>query len=213
MERFISDARVWREPSRFHVYVLPDLHRDQALAGLIGKARTVMAGYPAIAAVPDAWLHATVQMVTGRAGDDITTGQREALTAAVQHRLGGVAPFTVTAGSALANRSGVVLDLDGDEPDEPWTALSSGVRDAITDVFGPGSTDYDPGPPHITLGYAHGPADSGEVQSALRRTVRPSHAPLHVDAVWVLDVIQDPARSEYRWRQPVARIPLHGSAR
>ena len=213
MDRFITAERIWPEASRWHVYVLPDLGTDTAFRRLVERSHTVLARHPALAVVPDAWLHATVQMVTGRAGADVTEAQRAALVAGLHEQAGGLAPFTATGGSVQANQTGVVVDLDLDLPGEPFAVLGERVRTAIRGVFGDEGVRYDPGTPHITLAYATGPADSGVMQSALRRTVRPSRAPLTVDAVWLLDVVQDPDRSQYRWHEPIARIPLRGGGR
>lgn len=210
MERFITAARTWPERSRWHVYVLPDLDADPDLRRLVGQSRAVLDRHPALSAVPDPWLHATMQMVTGRAGDDITGAQRAALIDALHERAGGLAPFTATAGAVLAGRSGVAVDLDQDLPGEPFAVLGERVRDAIGAVFGADGLRYDPGIVHISLAYATGDGDSGEVQGQLRRAVRPSRARLSVGAVWLLDVIQDPVRSQYRWHEPIARIPLRG---
>ena len=212
MERFITAERTWSERSRWHVYVLPDLDADPDLRRLVEQSRAVLARYPVLSAVPDPWLHATMQMVTGRAGDDITEAQRAALIGALHEQVGGLAPFTATAGSVLAGRSGVVIDLDQDLPGEPFAVLGARIRAAIGAVFGDDGLRYDPGIPHISLAYATGDGDSGDVQGHLRHAVRPARARLSVGAVWLLDVIQDPVRSQYRWHEPLARVPLRGTA-
>ncbi|MEV4516703.1 hypothetical protein AB0K00_48095 [Dactylosporangium sp. NPDC049525] len=212
MQRFITAERTWPEPSRWHVYVLPDLDTDADLRRLVEQSHAVLAGHPALSVVPEPWLHATMQMVTGRAGDDVTEAQRAALTGALHEHVGGLAPFTATAGAVLAGTSGVVLDLDQDLPGEPFAVLGDRVRAAIGAVFGADGLRYDPGVPHISLAYATGDGDSGEVQDHLRKTIRPSRARLSVAAVWLLDVIQDAARSQYRWHEPLARIPLRGTS-
>jgi hypothetical protein len=211
MERFITAERTWAERSRWHVYVLPDLDVDADLRRLVDQSRAVLAGYPMLSLVPEPWLHATMQMITGRGGDDITGAQRAGLIEALQEHVGGLAPFIATAGSVLAGRSGVVVDLDQDLPGEPFAVLGDRVRAAIGAVFGEEGLRYDPGIPHMSLAYAIGDGDSGEVQGQLRRAVRPSRARLSVGAVWLLDVIQDPVRSQYRWHEPIARIPLLGT--
>jgi len=211
MERFITAERAWAERSRWHVYVLPDLQADPDLRRLVEQARTVMAQYPVLAAVSDAWLHATMQVVTGRAGADITGEQGAALIEALREQVGGLAPFTAAAGPVLASRSGVLMDLDQDLAGEPFAVLSTNIGTAIRAVFGDDGLRYDPGVPHVTLAYATGDEDSGVVQSHLRRVVRPNRARLSVGAVWLVDVIQDVARSQYRWKEPLACIPLGGA--
>jgi hypothetical protein len=210
MRRFITAGRTWPERSRWHVYVLPDLDADADLRRLVGQSQAVLARFPGLSVVPDRWLHATMQMVTGRAGEDVTEAQRAALIGALHEHVGGLAPFTATAGSVLAGTAGVVLDLDLDLPGEPFAVLGERVRAAIGAVFGAGGLRYDPGTAHVSLAYATGDADSGEVQEQLRAAVRPARSRLSVGAVWLLDVVQDPARSQYRWHEPLARIPLSG---
>src|SRR4051794_8866986 len=104
MERFITAGRTWSERSRWHVYVLPDLDVDQDLRRLVGQSRAVLAESPVLSLVPQPWLHATMQMVTGRAGDDVTGDQRAALIDALHDQVGGLAPFTATAGGVLVGR-------------------------------------------------------------------------------------------------------------
>ncbi|MEV0566658.1 2'-5' RNA ligase family protein [Dactylosporangium sp. NPDC050588] len=211
MERFITAERTWAERSRWHVYVLPDLDADPDLRRLVRQSGEVLERYPAsMSIVPDRWLHATMQMVTGLAGDDVGEARRAALIGALHDEVGGLPAFTATAGAVQAGRAGVAVDLDQDLPGEPFAVLGERVRAAIRAVFGDDGLRYDPGIPHISLAYGMGAADSGEIQEHLRRTVRPGRARLTVGSVWLLDVVQDAARSQYRWHEPLARIPLRG---
>lgn len=210
VQRFIQGATVWPSGwTKLHVYVTPRPDRDVGLWRLIALSREVMADYPAVVMVPDEWLHATVQMVDGRPAADVDADQRAALVDALHHQVAAVPAFDVVVGPAMANRAGVLLDMDGDQPGEPWAVLSGRVRAAIGEVFGESALSYEPGPPHVTLGYAGGGEDSGIVQSRLRRHVRPGRAGMHVDAVILVDVIQDQAANAYRWTQ-IARVPLGG---
>ena len=144
MQRFITAERTWEERSRWHVYVLPDLDVDVDLRRLVERSRTVLDRYPMLSAVPDRWLHATMQMVTGRGGDDITGAQWAALVEALHERVGGLAPFTATAGAVLAGRAGVVIDLDQDLPGKLFAASASGFG-PLSAVFGDEGLRYDPG--------------------------------------------------------------------
>jgi hypothetical protein len=212
VQRFITGPVLWSPgETRLHVYVLPDLDGDPDLADLIRRSRNVIAGYPAIAPVPDGWLHATVQMIAGVPAAGVHAIQRALLVNALKTRLADVPAFTVTAGPPIATRSGVLLDVDGDQAGGPWTVMATAVRAAIADVLGAPALARDPGPPHISLGYGVGDEDSGVVSGALRRRVRPGRAPLGVRAVWLVDVTQDAERSEYRW-EPVSRIGLRAPA-
>nr|WP_205752342.1 hypothetical protein [Cryptosporangium phraense] len=141
------------------------------------------------------------------AGDIADPATAENLVATALQRLGAsmhrhradMAPSTLTAGFVLATASGVILDLDGDQPDEPWTELTDLVRTAFAEGLGADALSSAPSPPHLTLGYATGTDDSGIMQPRLRRQVRPSHAPLTIHAVDLVDVTQDDKNSEYRW--------------
>ncbi|SDT74538.1 hypothetical protein SAMN04489716_7013 [Actinoplanes derwentensis] len=106
---------------------------------------------------------------------------------------------TLTAGPALAATTAVMLDIDGDQPGQLWTTLTTSVRQAITDVLGSKAVANPPGPPHITLAYGIGDTDSGPIQGALRHRARPARAPLTIDAVYLVDVIQDPQQAVYHW--------------
>jgi hypothetical protein len=210
---FPTPALTWQPgETRLHVYACPDLNVDRELADLIGVAREVMAQFPPQIMVPvdDAWLHATVSMVSMPAASlDAPTRVRlaETLVAAVV----GVPAFQLTAGPALCGTGGVVLDLSGDQPGQPWDQLSTLVRRAILEVCGPQALRYNAGAPHISLSYAASHADSGPVQGRLRQAVR-ARAPFSVNEIRLLDVHQDAEAHLYTW-QSLARIPLAGSAR
>lgn len=211
MKRVMNRSTLWPAgETRLHVYLLPELHLDVDLARLVSACRSVTAAYPYITPVHDQWLHATVQMVTGRPADAVDDATRDRLAACLQAELADLPPFTVTAGSPIAGLGGVLLDLDQDLPGEHFHELYTRTRRAISTSLGAGAVDSVTLPPHVSVGYANADGDSGEVQSRLRRTVRPSHARMSVREVHLVDVVQDVARCEYRWR-PVARVPL-GSA-
>ncbi|MFF5225502.1 hypothetical protein [Dactylosporangium sp. NPDC000521] len=132
MERFITAERTWAERSRWHVYVLPDLDTDPDLRRLVAQSNEVLARYPsALSVVSEPWLHATMQMVTGVAGDDVGEARRAALISALHDEVGGLPPFTATAGAVQAGRAGVAVDLDQDLPGEPFAVLGERVRAAI----------------------------------------------------------------------------------
>lgn len=72
----------------------------------------------------------------------------------------------------------------------------------------PAAVGYPWGVQDLTVAYAH--ADSDAAQRILRR-VRPSHAPLHVEAVHLVDVTADAQAKTVTW-QHLAAIPLGGNA-
>ncbi|MDG4795206.1 2'-5' RNA ligase family protein [Micromonospora sp. WMMD1082] len=214
MQRFITGARTWATGTRkLQVYIVPDLTRDTALHDLVTRTRSVVRPdfSHCLAEVPDEWLHATVRAVAGIPSADISTAQRAAFTSALTDRLAAVPAFTSTAGPPMATMTSVLIDVDGDHRGGPWKALDSAVKAAIADVFGGAASAMDPSPAHVTIGYGVADEDSGRIQSALRKQVRPARARLSVDEVHVVDVEQDATASTYRW-ETVARIPLGAGA-
>lgn len=189
------------------VYALIDLDENPDLAALIRGCREVAAAYP-ITVVDDRWLHVTLEQVTDQHGQDIAPADRRKLADALRARLAATAPFAVTAGSPIANRAGILLDL---HPDDDLARLHREIRAAVHEVRGPGSTDYPVLPAHLTLAYAREETDSDAVQSKLRRSVRPSHARLGVDAVHLVEVRPDLNGKQITWdEQGAVTIPLGG---
>jgi hypothetical protein len=97
----------------------------------------------------------------------------------------------------------VICDLS---PDDGIADLHRRVRSVFRAVRGEVACQYEWGVQHLTIGYAHGEADSDEAQRRLRR-VRPSHAPLHIDEVHLVDVRADQEKRRITWER-VARVPL-----
>jgi hypothetical protein len=185
-----------------YIFVVPDLTRDTALAALVHGGQSAVKELP-ITPVPDHWLHITIDQVTGAVGRSITQTERDDLAAALREELARVEPLTLTAGSMLSYASGLICDLS---PDDGLTDLHHRVRSVINTVCPPEACRYEWGVQHMALGYAHGKADSDQVQRLLRR-VRPSHAPLHIGEVHLVDVTADHQIHQITWEH-LARIPL-----
>lgn len=206
MEAFFTARNRWPAGwTRLHVYLCPDLSTDRALADLIARTQTVLTGIPWLALVPVDWLHLTVQQISQPQAAQITPAQRQQLLDALGAHLAPVAPFQLTVGSVLVGASGVVADVDGDQPGQPLHDLHARTRTAISSVLGPAAIDRNAMPPHLGLGYGLGPGSSGHLQSALRRAVRPPHATMTVDRVHLVDVTQ--GTTGYTWTT-VGQVPL-----
>ncbi|WP_274036231.1 hypothetical protein [Streptomyces sp. MMBL 11-1] len=102
----------------------------------------------------------------------------------------------------------MIADL---HPDDQLAALHRAAREAIRTVRGDDAVRYPWGLQHLTISYARGEASSDDAQRILRR-VRPSHAPLHVTEVQLVDVTADSTSKTITWEQ-LAAIPLGGQAR
>ncbi|WP_188302200.1 2'-5' RNA ligase family protein [Streptomyces sp. CBMA123] len=186
MEKFVPKFQrsPWPDGARvLHVYAVPNLQVDHQLARLVGECRKAMLPFP-ITPIGDGTLHCTLEMVADTTADKITAEERGALLGALRKHLADAGPLEITAGSPVANRVGAFLDLS---PDDGLLDLRERVRAAIREVRGPGALLHDGGRPHISLGYSWATASSDELQTALRR-ISPSHAPVHVSGVQLLDV-------------------------
>ncbi|MFF8769361.1 2'-5' RNA ligase family protein [Kitasatospora sp. NPDC015120] len=215
MEKFVPkfQGAPWTDGARaLHVYAVPDLRADLRLAGLVRECRAAMRPFP-ITRLDDDTLHCTLDMIADTTADRITAGERGDLVTALREDLAATGPFEVMAGSPIAGLGGAFLDLF---PDDALVDLRERVRDAIRRTRGPGALRHDGGRPHISLGYAWTEGSSDALQTAFRR-ISPSHAPVRVRAVELLDVRfrlrPRPGRQsawELSWT-PVATVPLAGA--
>jgi 2'-5' RNA ligase len=190
--------------SALHIYVTVDLARNPDLAALVGGCRAATAGMP-LAHVADDWIHITLYQL-GLPADQVTVQERAALVRALRTRLEDVRPFTVTVGSAFSYSSRVMFDVG---PDGPLNDLRGRVAAAVGDARVPEASRRSTEVLHLTEAHATGTADSDQVQGLLWQ-VRPSHAPMLVDAVELVDVAADLEAKTIRWER-VARIPLIGA--
>lgn len=168
----------------FYAEVDWDDPRHEALARLVSAANAALldAGFP-ITPVEPRWLHITIDQVS-RPAHLIGQNDRDHLIEEVTTRLGSVAPFEISVGSLLSYHSGVIADLS---PDQQLAALHASVRDGIRAALGEDACHYSWGVQHLTTAYAHASADSDAAQRILRR-IRPSHAPLLISAIHLVDV-------------------------
>ncbi|MEU1283343.1 2'-5' RNA ligase family protein [Kitasatospora sp. NPDC005856] len=179
------------------VYALPDLAAGSALHALLADLRKALVGYPVLA-VPDDRTHITLDMVTSAPADAITGTERRDLAAELRAGVAGFGAITLQAGSPIAYRTGVRLDL---HPDGEPAALQHRVRSALHRVLGPDSTEYPLGILHATAAYAAADIDTDGLAQAIHR-VRPGHAPFTVSRIIVNEV--------YWQRVPVAGADLPG---
>ncbi|MFF4923497.1 2'-5' RNA ligase family protein [Kitasatospora sp. NPDC001261] len=186
--------RPWPDGLRaLQVYALPDLPAGSALHTLLAGLREALAGFPVLP-VPDERTHITLDMLTSAPADAVTDAERRDLADRLRAAVAGSGPVTLQAGSPLAYRTGVRLDL---HPDGELAALQHRVRGAVHRVFGPDSTAYPLGVLHTTAAYAAADTDSDELAQAIHR-VRPGHAPFTVNRIIVNEVF---------WR----RVPVPGT--
>ncbi|MER7844280.1 2'-5' RNA ligase family protein [Kitasatospora sp. NPDC096077] len=185
--------QLWSQGLRvLQVYALPDLPEGSALRTLLGDLRKSLAGFPVVP-VPDNRAHITLDMITSVPADAVGEAERCALADGSRAAVAGVGPLVLQAGSPLAYRTGVRLDL---HPDHRLADLQHRVRAAIHRVCGPDSTAYPLGVLHMTAGYAAADLDTDELAQVVHR-VRPGHAPVTVRRIELIEVY---------WR----RVPVDG---
>ncbi|MFI9159532.1 2'-5' RNA ligase family protein [Kitasatospora aureofaciens] len=192
------------------VYALPDLSAGSALRTLLGDLRKSLAGFPVVP-VPDDHAHITLDMITSTPADAIGEAERRELADRLRTAVAGTGPLVLQAGSPLAYRTGVRLDL---HPDHQLAVLQHRVRSAIHQVCGPDSTAYPLGVLHMTAGYAAADVDTDELAQVIHR-VRPGHAPFTVRRIELIEVYwqrvpvdgSDASGRRIRW-DTVAAVPL-----
>jgi hypothetical protein len=206
-----TDPETGEPTTKWHVYMCPDLDRDTELADLIDTAQAIAqkAAPGSVVPVERPWLHGTVHMID-RAASSLSGRDVSEFALSLARELGAFPMFTITARTVMATTGGILLDLDGDRPGEPWQQLTDIVGGTIQDHFGVDALKYGVHPPHISLGYCAQETDSGVIQSALRRA-RLLPAPVTVEAVHILDVRQFAAEHRYTWDlESAIPIPLGG---
>lgn len=205
MEDYFQNSTIWPPGwTKLRVYFVP---ATREIKPLIDAYRPVLARFPFVAPVPDAWLHETLAVVEGRPTATVTAAELTRLQTRLGERICALPEFTLLAGGAMATQYGVALDLT---PDHDYLTLQRAARAAVADVFGEDAARYDGGRPHLPIAYGAGFGDSGLVQGRLRNATDRRVA-LSVTDVRLVDVTRDAARRELRWRE-LAAIPL-GPAR
>ncbi|MFI5987657.1 hypothetical protein ACIBEA_43215 [Streptomyces sp. NPDC051555] len=186
---FKDGQNSWQTDSEtlLHFYAAVDWNdpRHKALSELVTTSNQALidAGFP-ITPVELKWLHITVDQISGRPANRIAQAERDKLITEVTDRLNDLAPIEVTVGSLLSYHSGVIADL---HPDQQLADLHHAAREGICAALGEEACQYHWGLQHLTTAYAYAEADSDAAQRILRRA-RPSHAPLHINAVHLVDV-------------------------
>lgn len=195
---FKRGTEIWPQgETLWHVYALPDLGRDTALKSLILGCRSALDGFP-LTMVDLPWLHVTIAQISDALGRATSEDELGALKTGLQAAIRPIEPFTIMVGTCLSYSSGTIFDLS---PDDGLNRLRDTVAEVIGRVRGPAARAYDPGVLHLTHSYASGDADSDVVQRRLRR-VRPSHAPMTIRSLWLLEVASDPEAKTITWAAP-----------
>ncbi|WP_429429165.1 hypothetical protein [Nocardia sp. GAS34] len=145
--------------------------------------------------------------MTDQVAGNIPAGERAALGDAISQALDGVPACLVQAGSCYCYRSGPLIDVS---PAEPLTGeIHRRVRKAVQAVRGPESTGFPVSKAHISLGYGVQDVNSDPINKKLR-AIDPSHAPLWIPEVHLVEVSIDQAAGRLTW-ETVQSFPLDRS--
>lgn len=189
----------WAQPrDSLHVYALP----DPALRAALAPFQRVVAGFPACGVQPPEFLHATVSRLPAFR-TDLSAAQLEALSAAITAAVRTIAPFTVELARPEADENSASV---GGVAGPPWQALVDGVRAAATEVLD-GELPQPPHRPHVSLGYGVGDGSTAQLRRLLDAVPDPGPLLLHVDAVHLLAVHQNPDAGTFTW-DPIDVRPL-----
>ncbi|MGY0459217.1 2'-5' RNA ligase family protein [Kitasatospora sp. cg17-2] len=177
-------TRPWPDGLRaLQVYALPDLPEGSALRGLLAGLRKVLAGLPLVP-VPDERAHITLDMITSASADAIGHAVRDSLAERLRTAVADIGPVLLQAGSPIAYRTGVRLDL---HPDDRLAVLQRRVRTAVHEVFGADAAGYPLGVLHTTVAYAAADTDTDQVAQIIHY-VRPGHATFTVSRIALIEV-------------------------
>ncbi|WP_328504178.1 hypothetical protein OG828_42635 [Streptomyces sp. NBC_00457] len=204
MDRYLRGARLWPDGwTKLRVDFVPRLPEIKPVTDIY---RPVLARFGFVSPVKDEWLHETLAVVDDRPASEVTGPELALFEGRLRERLGAVRPFTVTVGTAVAGRCGVLLDI---APEDEFQELRHQARDAVVEVFGEDADDYEDERPRISLAYGTALGDSRLLQGRLR-SASGRRATLTVDGARLVEAVQDRKQHEIRW-QELAFVPLGGA--
>jgi 2'-5' RNA ligase len=172
-----------------------DLHEVAA------RYRAALSDLPAVTAVPDRWLHLTVQGVGFT--DEVTDDDLRAITAEAGARLADMEPFEIQLGPAVVADEAIALPA---QPESDVRAVRRAIRAAIADVWGEDRVpeDADRYRPHASVAYL---GEEGRATPYIEATghVRDGSALTPVRAASLIRLNRD--HQMYEW-DTLATVPL-----
>ena len=145
--------------------------------------------------------------MSSRAASKVPEAERQALVAELTGQMRSIDSFTITVGSPLPYGTGIIFDLG---PDEPLNALRTAATRGFELVYGADATTYETGVLHLTESYATAEVSLDHFHQIHRRVrrVRPSHAPLRIDSIELVDVTANSEKKTITWEPVAPPIPL-----
>jgi 2'-5' RNA ligase len=199
VETFFHEKRMWLGGPYPHFLVLLGEHPQ--FRAYARAHRELLDQYsPQLAAVPERWLHATVQGIHHSVPD----GQLGRLADAARAELGQMEPFQVQIGPTWPGITAITVAI---YPESGMADLNTRVRKAAQSVPGislrPAESRFWA---HGSLAYARDEFDDRRLNRALR-ALRPERVEVTVDRVHLVNQHQDVAAGYYTW-DVVEEIPF-----
>jgi 2'-5' RNA ligase len=183
----------------YHWHLLPgsELVRDR-----IARPYLQITSQPGLAPVTAEFLHVTVQHLAPVS--HITASQLDQITRLVRQRCAQIAPFAVTIGRAEAWEHGIVCPVrPGYLPASLWQVTTSAFMETTGSTMPVRPAVFHP---HLSLAYATGHVDSGQVRAWLADCDAPEVA---VPVTGLVLVAQRHDRREITFRI-LDHVPLAG---
>ncbi|MFC1418785.1 2'-5' RNA ligase family protein [Streptacidiphilus cavernicola] len=192
METFFVPEKIWQDGGPFpHVLVL--LSEYEEFREYARAHRELLAQYPEqLGAVPEEWLHSTVQGIHHKVDDS----QAKKLRSALREELAGMQPFRVQLGPVWPGITAVTVAV---YPEDGMAELNSRVRTAMEKV--PGITLRAPEQrfwAHSSLAYAREDFEDRSLNRELR-ALRPPRVDITIDRVHLVNQYQRPDLGYYTW--------------
>ncbi|MDF1487779.1 2'-5' RNA ligase family protein [Tessaracoccus caeni] len=160
MRNFFESMEPWRQPEgSLHLYVLPD---DDVRERLV-SAQEALTGIEHLPLMPPAYLHMTVHRLSQF--DDLPQVEFSRLAQHLTPLFDSFPAFTVDMGAPELHETSVGVTAS---PSAEWDSLIDGVRRTLSEAFPGDDLLFPPHAPHLSLGYATGPASDDEVRARLK---------------------------------------------
>ncbi|MFI5759268.1 2'-5' RNA ligase family protein [Streptomyces sp. NPDC051569] len=190
----------WRAGRRFYTWHLT-FGGQQDVQRFAQECRSALAGVGGLDAVPDRWLHLTLQGI-GFVGE-VERADVDAVVAAAHVWLAGLPAFELTLTGPVVAPEGIHAPV---APDEPVRAVRDAIRSAIADVLAEVPERPEGFSPHVSVAFGNSTGDrpAAAIGRALARAqVAPATARITCAELLVLH--RD--NRMYEWKS-YARVPL-----
>jgi 2'-5' RNA ligase len=188
----------WGVGTRFYTWHITQ-EENPAVRELAVQYQRALGSFATLDAVPQEWLHMTMQGV-GHVSDLPSTAV-DSVIDAVAHRVAGIAPINTVYQRAHVFREAIALPPSSPER---FAELRLAVRAGIADAIGTCPEDEAGYRPHVSVAYSNDNADAAPIRSALDKA-RIDAAPATYSKISLIVINRD--HRMYEW-DTVAEVSL-----